>query len=250
MTKRRSQSRGGGKSARAARAPAPQMSLKSRLLLGFPLALALALGVLFGPAGSWAFWQGWAFLAVLFVPNAFTFFYFNRHDPRFLERRLQTGEQAEEQKSLLQWGKPLYIVAFLLPGFDYRWGWSRSLLGPVPLWLTLLSLAMVFLCMVLVFRVLKANRFAARTVRVEAGQTVVSSGPYSLVRHPYYAATVVLWLFTPLALGSFVAWPAFVLLIPLYVLRLLNEERILREKLPGYSDYCLRTRFRLVPFVW
>jgi protein-S-isoprenylcysteine O-methyltransferase Ste14 len=246
MAKQQRAKTGGGKG----RAAQPQMSLTSRLVLGILVALAVAMAAVFVPAGSWRFWQGWAFLAVLFMPNAFTFFYFLKHDPEFLERRLRTKEQAEEQKSLLKWGKPLYVIAFLLPGFDYRFGWSRSFHGGVPLWLTVLSLAMVFASIVLVFRVLKVNRYASRTVQVEAGQTVVSTGPYSVVRHPYYAATVLLWLFTPLALGSYVAWPAFFLLIPFYVIRLINEEKILRQELPGYSDYCLRTRCRLIPFAW
>ena len=104
--------------------------------------------------------------------------------------------------------------------------------------------------LLLVFWVLKVNSFASRTIRVEAGQSVISSGPYSMVRHPMYSGSVVMWLSIPLALGSYVAWPAFALLIPLYVFRLLNEEKVLRQELSGYPEYCLRTRYRLVPFVW
>jgi protein-S-isoprenylcysteine O-methyltransferase Ste14 len=237
---------GGGKG----RADKPQMSLKMRAVLGMLMALVLAFAAVFVPAGSWRFWQGWAFLAAFLVPIVFTFIYFYLHDPEFLERRLRTKEQIKEQKLLLKWGKPLYIAAFLLPGFDFRFGWSRSLVGAVPLWLTALSLGMVVGSMALFFRVFRVNRFASRTVQVEEGQTVITTGPYSVVRHPLYAAAVVLMIFMPTALGSFVAWPFFVLLIPLYVLRLLNEEEVLRRDLPGYSEYCLRTRYRLIPFVW
>jgi protein-S-isoprenylcysteine O-methyltransferase Ste14 len=228
----------------------PQMSLKWRLVLGFLTAFAVALAIVFVPAGSFGFWQGWAYLAVLLIPIVFTFIYFYQHDPEFLERRLRTDEKEKEQRLLLRWGKPLYLAVFLLPGLDYRFGWSRRLVGAVPLWLTVLSLAVVVGVMAIVFRVFMVNRFASRTVEVDEGQRVVSNGPYGWVRHPLYFAASVLWIFTPMALGSFVAWPAFILLIPFYALRLLNEEEVLRRELPGYSEYCLRTRYRLIPFVW
>jgi protein-S-isoprenylcysteine O-methyltransferase Ste14 len=96
---------------------------------------------------------------------------------------------------------------------------------------------------------MKTNSFASSVIQVEAGQRVISTGPYRLVRHPMYSAISLLSLATPLALGSYLALPLFVLLIPLLVFRLLNEEKLLRQNLPGYTDYCSRTRFRLVPFV-
>jgi protein-S-isoprenylcysteine O-methyltransferase Ste14 len=227
-----------------------QMSLKLRLVLGMLTALVLAFAGVFVPAGSFRFWQGWAFLAAFLIPVVFTFVYFYLHDTEFLERRLRTKEQITEQKLLLKWGKPLYIAAFLLPGLDYRFGWSRSLVGVVPVWLTVLSLGMIVGSMALFFWVFRVNRFASRTIGVEKGQTVITTGPYSLVRHPLYTGAVVLGIFTPTALGSFVAWPVFVLVIPFYVLRLKNEEEVLRSELPGYAEYCLRTRYRLIPFVW
>jgi protein-S-isoprenylcysteine O-methyltransferase Ste14 len=96
----------------------------------------------------------------------------------------------------------------------------------------------------------KSNSFAASTIRVEAEQRVISTGPYGIIRHPMYLGGNIWFLFTPLALGSYFALPVFALLVPLIVLRLLNEEKVLRQALPGYADYCLRTRFRLVPFLW
>ncbi len=120
----------------------------------------------------------------------------------------------------------------------------------MPLWLLLLSQVLVLGGFLLVFWVMKVNSFASRTIQVEAGQKVISMGPYRVVRHPLYSGSLVMWLAAPLALGSYIAWPAFVLLIPFYVFRLLNEEEVLRQELPGYSEYCQRTRFRLVPFIW
>ena len=144
----------------------------------------------------------------------------------------------------------MFFLVFLLPSLDYRFGWTRNRLHAVPLWLELSALAL-FLCgFFIVICVMRVNTFASRTIRVEPGQQVVSTGPYGMVRHPMYLGSILMWLSTPLALGSFIGLFAFVLLVPFYVFRLLNEEKILRKELPGYSDYCLKVRFRLVPFVW
>ena len=226
------------------------MSLRSRLILRFSLALPIAAAILFIPAGTWRYWQGWTFLAVIFTYASGAFVYLYKHDRELLERRLRSKEKISEQRRLIRWLKSVFFVGALLPGFDYRLGWSRRLLGVVPVWLSVIAEVLVVCGLLLVFWVLKVNRFASRTIEVESGQRVVSSGPYALVRHPMYSGSLLMWLSVPLALGSYVAWPAFALLIPFYVYRLLNEEKFLRKELPGYSEYCLRTPFRLVPHVW
>jgi protein-S-isoprenylcysteine O-methyltransferase Ste14 len=225
-------------------------SLGSRIIVRFLLVLIAALAILFVPAGTLKFRQGWVFLVILFIPSLCAYTYFWKHDPQLLERRLQNKEQMSGQKLLIRCSGPLFIAAFLLPGLDYRFGWSRALLGNLPLWLTIIFEAMVFASILFVIWVMNVNRYAARTIRVEAEQKVITTGPYRFVRHPLYAGSALLWLLTPLALGSWVAWPFFVLLVPFYVIRLLYEEKVLREQLPGYSEYCQRTRFRLIPFVW
>jgi len=210
----------------------------------------MAFAMLFVPAGTWRFWQGWTFLAVAFTFVLFTFSYFYKHDRPLLERRLRGKEKIGEQKRLVRLLKLVFFVIFLLPGFDHRLGWSRTLLGAVPPWLSLVSDVLVLGGLLLIFWVMKVNSFASRTIEVMSGQRVISSGPYAVVRHPLYLGSLVIWLSAPLALGSYVAWPAFALLTPFYVYRLLNEEKFLRRELPGYGEYCLRTRFRLVPCVW
>jgi protein-S-isoprenylcysteine O-methyltransferase Ste14 len=201
--------------------------------------------MLFIPAGSFRFWQAWAYLGILFVPSLFAFVYFYKHDPKLIERRSLFKEKVREQKRIMILIYVTWLVVYLLPGFDHRYGWSR-----LPLWLTALSQVFVFSGCLTIFWVTKVNRFAARIIQVEAGQTVISDGPYRVVRHPMYLGMCVMWLFTPLALGSYFTLPAFALFIPLVVLRLLNEEEVLRQELPGYSEYCSRTPFRLVPLVW
>ena len=226
------------------------MTLGSKLILRLSLGLILVAALLFIPAGSLRFWQAWAFLALAFIPISLAFFYLYKHDPGLLARRLQTKEKVGEQKLLIRLLTPFFLVVFLLPGLDYRFGWSRIHFHMVPLWLMLMAQALFLGGYFIVVWVLKVNSFAAHTIQVEPGQPVISTGPYRLVRHPMYSGSILMWVSTPLVLGSFSALPLFALLVPFYVLRLLNEEKVLRQELPGYSEYCLRTRFRLVPFVW
>jgi protein-S-isoprenylcysteine O-methyltransferase Ste14 len=206
--------------------------------------------MLFVPAGSLKYWQAWAFIAAIVPCAIFSFLYFYIRDPGLVRRRMQSKEPVREQRLLVNVLKPAFFVAFLIPGLDYRFGWSRKFLGGVPAWGSLLALAVVVAGYFFVVWVFRVNSFASRTIRVEQGQTVISTGPYALVRHPMYLGSVVMSLGVPLAVGSYFAFPLFALLTVFYVLRLLNEEKLLRQQLPGYAEYCLRTRYRLVPFMW
>jgi protein-S-isoprenylcysteine O-methyltransferase Ste14 len=227
-----------------------QMSLRSRLAVRFSFGVTVGIAVLFIPAGSFHFWEGWVFVAEMVVASLFMSIYFYRHDRGLLERRLETQEKESTQRIFRKLFAPLWSCSLILCGFDYRFGWSASFFGHVPpLWLTIVAQALVMVAYWLVFQVMKANSFASSVIQVEARQTVISTGPYRLVRHPMYSAISLMLLATPLALGSYVAVPLFVLLIPLLVFRLFHEEQLLRQKLPGYTEYCQRTRFRLVPFV-
>ena len=171
--------------------------------------------------------------------------YFLKRDPQLVERRLQTKEKSSEQKTIIRVAQPIVFANLLVPGLDYRFGWSH-----VPVWLTILSDALVLAGYVITFWVMKENSFASRTIQVVEGQRVISTGPYRLVRHPMYFGAVLMLLFTPFALGSWWALPGFVLVVALILLRLLHEERVLNRELTGYPEYCLRTRYRLIPLVW
>ncbi len=172
-------------------------SLTTRLVLRSLIAVIFVAVFLFLPAGSLRYWQGWVFIAILFAPMPITSAYFLKRDPQLVERRLRTNEKISEQKTIIKWAQLVFFGSLLIPGLDYRFGWSR-----VPLWLTILSQVFVSAGYLITLWVMKENSFASRTVQVEEGQRVISTGPYRLVRHPMYFGAVLMLLFTPLALGS------------------------------------------------
>jgi protein-S-isoprenylcysteine O-methyltransferase Ste14 len=208
---------------------------------------AMAL-MLFAPAGSLRYWQGWLFGFVFIASTIVIGVYFSKHDPKLIERRIKAGPAAEKdptQKIIIFLVIAAFALLIIFPGVDYRWHWSS-----VPLWLVLVGNGAVAVSFALFFVVLKRNSYAASTVTVEPGQPVVSTGVYAIVRHPMYAGALLLIAATPLALGSY--WGLLVAFasLPALIWRLLDEERILKRDLPGYVDYCRRVRYRLIPGVW
>lgn len=210
-----------------------------------PVIIALIIGViLFLPAGSLKYWEGWIYWLETFAIMMFFSVYFLKRDPALLARRNQFKEK-EPQKGIVRVISFLSVLSFLIPGLDYRFHWSA-----VPIWLIVLSNAVVILGFVFIFFVFKENRYASTIIQVEKKQPVISTGPYAIVRHPMYTATLLTLLFTPLALGSYWALLGFLLFIPSNVIRLIGEEKVLLRDLPGYQDYCLKTRYRLMPLIW
>lgn len=208
------------------------------------------MAVLFLSAGTFRFWQAWALIGVTFAGQLGVAIYFYRHDPQALARRTLRTERIGAQKLIMLFSKALYAFCFILAGLDFRFGWTRAHIGPLPWWLSIVALGVVALTEFWFIAVLTANRFGSSIIQVEEGQRVAVTGPYRFVRHPMYAGWVVKWLATPLALGSLAALPAFCLIIPIFALRLLNEEKFLTRELPGYTEYCRQIRWRLVPYVW
>ncbi len=201
--------------------------------------------ILFLPAGSLDYWQAWIYCGVLFIPVSFVVFYFLKKDPELLERRMRMREKEEKQKTIQILGIIIFFVGFIIPGLDHRYHWSS-----VPAALVIASNAIVLAGYIIVFFVLRENSYASRIIEVEKGQKVISTGPYALVRHPLYLGVLLMYLFTPLALGSYWAIIFFLPLFPLIVFRLLNEEEVLLRELPGYKEYCQKTKYHLIPFIW
>jgi protein-S-isoprenylcysteine O-methyltransferase Ste14 len=184
-------------------------------------------------------------MLILLVPLFIFAAYLFLRNPALLERRMRTREMEPEQRKIIALSSTVLLAAFIVPGLDRRFGWSS-----VPTWLVLIADAMVLLSYLLFILVLRANEYAGRTVEVEQRQRVITTGPYSLVRHPMYLAILLMYGCSPLALGS--AWAMIVVAILPIVLvaRIVNEEKVLLRDLEGYADYCKAVRYRLIPGIW
>lgn len=204
--------------------------------------------LLFASAGTLRYWQGWLFLAVFIGSSIALGVYFVRHDPALIERRMRGGPSAEQepaQKIIIALLMAGLLLMILVPALDRRWHWSTE-----PAWLALLGNAGIVASFVIFFFVMKQNSYAAATVRVEAEQPVISTGLYGVVRHPMYTGALLLTVCMPLALGSSWSLPLLIPVFPILAWRLLDEERVLKRDLPGYTDYCRQVRYRLIPGVW
>jgi protein-S-isoprenylcysteine O-methyltransferase Ste14 len=199
----------------------------------------------FLPAGTFAYWEAWLYLAILLIPMMFVFSYLIKNDPELLERRMRMREKVSEQKLIIKFSYLVFLVIFLLPGFDRRWEWSQ-----VPVAVVLAAGLVVLFGYGIFFLVMRENRYASRIIEVEQEQTVISTGPYAIVRHPMYLGALLMYLASPLALGSYWALIPALLTIPILVARILNEEKVLARELTGYREYMQTTRFHLIPGIW
>ena len=172
--------------------------------------------------------------------------YFLRTDPELLERRMRYEEKEHEQKTIILLGTAVLVAGFLAIAIDLR----MHGLGQVSIAIILLADAGVFLGYCLILWVFKENSYASRTIEVVKDQKVITTGPYSIIRHPMYLGVLVMYLLTPIALGSWWAMPVFLMYIPLLVWRILDEEKVLLRDLPGYNEYCKERRYRLLPRIW
>jgi protein-S-isoprenylcysteine O-methyltransferase Ste14 len=197
------------------------------------------------PAGTFNYWQVYLYFAVVVVPMIFVLIYFLKTDPRFLERRTKTTEKVKEQKLIQLINLPVFISAFIIPGLDRRFGWSD-----VPVEIIIITNFVILGGYLIIFNVFKQNSYASRIVETDKDQKVITTGLYSVVRHPMYIGVLIMYLPTPLALGSYWGLIPMALLPVALVLRILNEEKVLIENLDGYKEYCRKTRYRLIPYIW
>jgi protein-S-isoprenylcysteine O-methyltransferase Ste14 len=204
--------------------------------------------LLFLPAWTLNYWQAWVFIVVFTTSVNAIGVYLSLNDPELLERRKQVGPVAEQtvaQKIIISIAFLSLIVLFIFSGFDHRFGWSS--MPPYVSWIGDMLVALGLFINVLVF---KENRYGASTVQVFEGQKVISTGPYALVRHPMYSGVLVMVVGIPMALGSWWGLLILVLTLPILIWRILDEEKLLKQDLPGYKEYAQKVRYRLVPNLW
>ena len=224
------------------------MRLATRAWLAILFLLVVLGCLLFVAAGTVDYWQAWVYLGIFGISSSITTLDLLKRDPALLERRMRGGPTAEQrgvQKIIMAFTSIGFGALVLVPALDRRFGWSR-----VPTSIVIAADILVALGFVFIFFVYRENTFTAATIQVTEGQTVVSTGPYALVRHPMYASALLYLAGTPHALGSYWGLVPIVTTIPFIIWRILDEERFLAAHLPGYTEYQRRIRYRLLPLVW
>ena len=197
------------------------------------------------PAGTFRWADGWLFLGVLFVPMFCAGIVMMVKSPSLLEKRLNAREEQAEQKEVILMSGLMFLAAFILAGLNTRFKWIV-----LPDWVSYAAAGLFLLAYALYAEVLRENAYLSRTIEVQENQQVVDTGLYSVVRHPMYMTTLILFLAMPLVLGSVISFAVMLLYIPIIAKRIRNEEQVLEAGLKGYAEYKQRVRYKVIPFVW
>ena len=221
------------------------MRLLAEALMKFSCGLLMVGLLIFLPAGTLAYANGWLFLALLFVPMLIAGFVMMAKSPEFLKKRLDAKEKQAAQKSVIAFAGLMFIAGFVVAGLDFRFGWSA-----MPGWVVIAASVVFLAAYALYAEVMRENAYLSRTIKVEEGQVVVDTGLYGVVRHPMYMITILLFLMIPLILGSWYALLVFAFYPAIIIVRLKDEERLLTKELPGYAEYTQKVRYRIIPFIW
>ncbi|MCR5286855.1 MAG: isoprenylcysteine carboxylmethyltransferase family protein [Saccharofermentans sp.] len=201
--------------------------------------------LLFLPAGSLYFWQGWILLGILFIPMFVAGLILMKKNPELLKKRLNAKEEEKEQKIVILLSGLMFLAAFVVAGLNFRFGWIV-----MPMWVSYVSAAVFLAAYALYAEVLRENEYLSRTIEVQEDQKVVDTGLYGVVRHPMYMTTLLLFLAMPMVLGSVISFAIMLVYIPIIVMRIRNEEKVLAKGLPGYEEYMKKIKYRLIPFIW
>lgn len=211
----------------------------------FLLGVVLIGALLFLPAGTLSFSYGWLLMGILFIPMFVAGIVMMIKNPKLLSIRLNAKEKEGEQKTVVKLSGLMFIAGFVLAGLDFRFGWL-----PLPPWVSVIGAVLFLAAYAIYAEVLRENTYLSRTIEVQEGQKVISTGLYGIVRHPMYSATLLLFTSMPIVLGSVIAIIPF-LFYPLIIgKRIINEEKVLSEGLEGYIDYKKKVKYRLIPFIW
>ena len=221
------------------------MKLIVNALVKFLVGLLFVGAMLFIPAGTLNYANGWLFICLLFIPMLILGLVLFFVSPALLEKRLNSKEKESTQKGVVALSALLFFIGFIVAGLDFRFGWSN-----VPPSVVIVASVILLVSYVLYAEVMRENVYLSRTIEVQEGQKVVSTGLYGIVRHPMYAVTIWLFLAIPLVLGSWISFLCFLPYVPIIIVRIKNEEKVLSEGLEGYNNYKLEVKYRLIPFIW
>ena len=201
--------------------------------------------LLFLPAGTFAFWQAWLLMGILFLPMFLAGLMMMRRSPELLRKRLDAKEEQSQQKAVIALSGLMFLAAFVVAGLNFRFGWIL-----LPAWVSYGAAGVFLLAYGLYGEVLRENVWLSRRVAVQEGQKVIDTGLYGLVRHPMYMCTLLLFLAMPLVLGSVISFGIMLAYFPIIAKRIRNEEQVLEDGLAGYTDYQKRVRYKVIPFIW
>ena len=201
--------------------------------------------LLFLPAGTFAYWQGWLLMGILFIPMFIAGLFMLIKSPDLLRRRLDVREEQSEQKTVILLSGLMFLAVFVVAGLNVRFGWLV-----LPAWVSWAAAGLFLFAYVLYAEVLRENVWLSRTVKVQENQKVIDTGLYGIVRHPMYMVTLFLFLSMPLVLGSPFSFVISLAYLPIIAGRIRNEEVVLESGLEGYREYKKRVRYKVIPFVW
>lgn len=214
-------------------------------VLKFLLGVIIIGLLIFIPAGTIKFINGWIFMGILFIPMLIAGIIMMIKNPKLLKSRLDAKEKQKEQNIVIKLSGLMFIVGFILAGLDFRYSWLK-----IPSFVSYIAIALFLLSYIMWAEVLRENTYLSRTIKVIENQKVIDTGLYGIVRHPMYSATLILFLSMPLVLGSLISFFVFLLYPILIIVRIINEEKYLEKELNGYIDYKNKVKYRLIPFIW
>ena len=214
-------------------------------LTKYILGLILVGTLIFLPAGTFAFLGGWLFIALLFIPIFILGVVMFIKAPRLLEKRLDNKEKEKTQKGVVALSGIVFLGGFIVAGLDFRFGWTN-----VPLAIKIAASVIFLLSYGIYAEVMRENAYLSRTIKVEENQKVIDKGLYGIIRHPMYAATILMFLMIPLILGSLISFIIFLAYPIIIAVRIKNEEKVLTENLIGYTEYKQKVKYKIIPFVW
>lgn len=219
--------------------------------LFFEAIIKIALGILlmflliFVPANSWNYWNGWLLIGLLFIPMFVAGIVMMIKTPELLKKRLNIKEKQSEQKAVVLLSAIMFIAGFIIAGLNFRYGWTR-----IPNLIVIIASVLFVLAYIFYAEVLRENQYLSRTIEVQENQKVVDSGLYGIVRHPMYSATIILFLSMPLILGSIISFAIFLVYPIIIAKRIKNEEELLEKELNGYKEYKEKVKYKMIPFIW